>query len=267
MSPWERLLESPRGHFVQIYETGAASLNLSNVGIYLRAGLRRGDGALAVTSREQWESFCRELDRSGVDVQAALRSRQLVFCEDRETLARFMVGGEPHWRRFEEAIGAAMRTVQPANGNKGLRVYGDMVGFLWKARQFSAAIRLEQLWNKLLEQSSFSLYCRYGLDAFGEDFQAGDFEGILCTHTHLIPAQADGNLEASLKAAMEEILGPRASAARNGARADRQPSWAIMPNGEAILVWLRNNLPGQAAQIMARARYHYGLLSSEPQPN
>lgn len=31
-------------------------------------------------------------------------------------------------------------------------------------------IRLEQLWNKLLEQSSFSLYCAYAVDIFGKDF-------------------------------------------------------------------------------------------------
>ena len=49
-----------------------------------------------------------------------------------------------------------------------------MVGLLWKARQFAAAIRLEQLWNKLLEQSAFSFYCAYAIDVFGKDFEVAN---------------------------------------------------------------------------------------------
>jgi hypothetical protein len=263
MSPWQKVLESCHGHFVQLYQTEESSIP-ANAGTYFWAGLRQGESVLAVTSPEQWNLFCRQLDRLGADVPGALRNRQLVFCDNRETLARFMAGGQPDWHRFEQAIRGAMRTVRLATANKSLRVYGDMVGCLWKTRQFSAAIRLEQLWNKLQAQLPFSLYCGYGLDAFGEGSCTGDLDSILQTHTHLIPAQPNGNLEGCLNSAMEEILGPRAGAARSAIGANRRPSSAIMPKAEAILVWLRKNLPGEAEQIVARARQHWLLAESQP---
>jgi hypothetical protein len=62
-----------------------------------------------------------------------------------------------------------------------------MVGLLWSARQFSAAIRLEQFWNKLLARSSFHLYCAYSIDVSEKQFQTHALDGVLSTHTHLIP--------------------------------------------------------------------------------
>jgi hypothetical protein len=135
-----------------------------------------------------------------------------------------------------------------------------MVGVLWKARQFAAAIRLEQLWNKLLEQSSFSLYCAYAIDVFGKEFAVANLDNVLCTHTHLVPSQPDGTLEAALNRSMDEILGSKADALRILIKANYRPAWAVMPAAEAIVLWLRKNLPEQADHIVARARYHYNLL-------
>jgi hypothetical protein len=141
-----------------------------------------------------------------------------------------------------------------------------MVGILWKARQFAAAIRLEQLWNKLLENSSFSLYCAYAIDVFGRDFEVAHLDGVLCTHTHLIPAQTDGTLETAVNLSIDEILGSQAEALRllikaNCVNANHGPARAVLPSAENILLWLRKNLPEQADRIVGRARHHYGLLS------
>jgi hypothetical protein len=189
MSPWEKLLEQPhsRGHFVQLYKAGEASL-AKNVGSYLWQGLKQGDGVLVIATPEHQALFSEHLDRLGADLAALLGSQQLVFWDAQHTLSQFMASGGPDWQRFESMIRAAMRQVCPGKNAAGLRAYGEMVGLLWKARQFAAAIRLEQLWNRLLEQSSFSLYCAYAIDVFGKEFEVSNLEGILCTHTHLFPA-------------------------------------------------------------------------------
>jgi hypothetical protein len=171
-----------------------------------------------------------------------------------------MDAGQPDWQLFGSVIRKAMRQVRPSPGAEGLRAYGEMVGILWKARQFAAAIRLEQLWNRLLEQSSFSLYCAYVIDVFGKEFEVGNLNGVLCTHTHLVPAQPNGTLETALNRSMDEILGPKADALRVLIKANYRPGWAVMPAAEAIVLWLRKNLPEQADQIVARARYHYHSL-------
>ena len=261
MSPWEKLLERPhsRGHFVQLYEADEVALT-KNVGRYLWEGLRRGEGVLVIVTPEHKELFCGHLNHLGANLPALLGSRQLVFWDAEQTLAQFMEAGQPDWQRFEIVIRAAMRQVRPSEGTEELRAYGEMVGILWKARQFAAAIRLEQLWNRLLEQSSFSLYCAYAIDVFGKEFEVGNLDGVLCTHTHLVPAQPNGTLETALNRSMDEILGPKADALRILIKANHRPAWAVMPNAEAIVLWLRKNLPGQADHIIERSRRHYQLL-------
>jgi MEDS: MEthanogen/methylotroph, DcmR Sensory domain len=128
-------------------------------------------------------------------------THQVVLIDAQQTLSQFLVAGQPDWQRFESVIRAAMLQVHPTKRAEGLRAYGEMVGILWKARQFAAAVRLEQLWNKLLEQSSFSLYCAYAIDVFGKEFEVGNLDGVLGTHTHLIPTQPDGTLETALRRA------------------------------------------------------------------
>jgi hypothetical protein len=261
MSHWEKLLETPPsgGHFVQLYEADEEAL-ARNVGHYLWEGLRRGGGVVIVVTPEHRELFSRHLTQLGADLPALLESRQMVILDAQRTMAEFMVDGQPDWPRFQKAIRAAMRQVRPSGRAEGLRAYGEMVGILWKARQFAAAIRLEQLWNKLLEQSAFSLYCAYAIDVFGKDFEVANLDGVLCTHTHLVPAQLNGTLETALDRSMDDILGLKADALRVLIKANYRPAWAVMPTAEKIVLWLRKNLPEQADEIVKHARYHYRLL-------
>ncbi len=233
MSPWEKLLERPHsgGHFVQLYEADEAALT-KNVGMYVWEGLRRGEGALLIASAEHLTLFSRQLDRLGSDTQSLRQSGQLVFFDAEATLARFMVAGLPDWRLFEGAVSAAMKQVKPMETYAGLRAYGEMVGILWKARQFAAAIRLEQMWNKLLERSAFSLYCAYAIDIFGKDLHLGGLDEILCTHTHLVPAEPNGDLETALDMALDDLLGPKADVLRIQVKANYRPAWAVMPNAD-----------------------------------
>jgi hypothetical protein len=196
----------------------------------------------------------------GANLSALLGSQQLVFWDAQHTLSQFMIAGQPEWQQFEKVIYAATRQVRPARGAEGLRAFGEMVGLLWKMRQFAAAIRLEQLWNRLLEQSSFSLYCAYAIDIFGKEFEVANLNGVLCTHTHLVPAQPDGTLDTALNRAIDDILGPKADALRVLIKSNRRPGWAVMPTAENMVLWLRNNLPVQGDQIVRQAQHYYQSL-------
>jgi hypothetical protein len=256
MSPWERLIEKPhaRGHFVQLCEPDDKVSLVRNVGLYVSEGLKRGEGVLLIATAENRDTFVRELGRLGVDTRSAKEHKRLVCVDAQQALARFMVAGQPVWDRFEIAVGRAMREVRPAKDHGGLRAYGEMVGLLWSARQFSAAIRLEQFWNKLLARWSFSLYCAYSIDVFEKEFQAHALDGVLCTHTHLIPSESEGTLEPAINLAMDEILGLKADAVRVRMKANPRLRWAVMPKGENAILWLRRNLPEEAEHIVARAR-------------
>src|SRR6185312_4095495 len=107
-------------------------------------------------------------------------------------------------------------------GHTGTRAYGEMVGLLWRAGEFDAAIRLEELWNELLKSGDASLFCAYPIDIFSADFKVGKVDALLCAHTHLLPV--DPALDGALNRAMDEVLGARVEGLRQLVQANYRPS-------------------------------------------
>jgi hypothetical protein len=195
MSPWDRLLEKPAcGHLVQLYHQPDKSPLIRNVSLYLSEGLQRREPALVIATSEHRLLFNQELQRLGVDTDTAVRKQQFLWLDANETLSRFIMSGWPDWNRFESVIGAAVRELKISTG-KAFRGYGEMVDILWKNRQFAAALRLENFWNKLRACFSFSLYCAYQHDNSDQKSGSGNLDEVLATHTHIIPAQCSPLVE------------------------------------------------------------------------
>src|SRR5690606_12683 len=102
--------------------------------------------------------------------------------------------------------------------------------------------RLEEFWNKLLQKGGFTLFCSYPIDIFDKEFQISGVDALLCDHTHLIPTGADETLQRAIDQALEERLGERFHGLRLLMKADHRPSWAVLPQAEGMILWLRNNL-------------------------
>lgn len=251
--PWKKVLENlrPGGHLVQFYKTDEGAL-AENVGCYLSEGLKQGDGVLVIATPENAEAFRAQLAEEGSDPVYAVLNGQLAFFDARETLARFMVNGQPDWQLFREVVGVAMECVRPTSGSQGLRAYGEMVGILWNNREFAAAIRLEQFWNRLLSRSYFTLFCGYAIDIFGQDFQVDALDALLSAHTHVVPATECG--VDAIHGAMREVLGPEAENLKLQIKANSRPGRTVMPFGETMALWIRKNLPGDADRILSLAR-------------
>ena len=242
---WNRLLESPdEAHLIQFYGSDDGSL-AHNVTKYLCAGLRKGEAALIIATKSHTELFLKQINEAGFDASR-------VSCLDaHRTLNKFMVDGQPDWERFQNAVGPALQNAREVVHAVGLRAYGEMVGLLWTAGQFAAAIRLEQFWNRLLSRSSVNLFCAYPIDVLGKGFHENAVDALLCNHTHVIPARVDADFEPFLSLAMTEVLGTGISSLikpRPG------QNWAVMPRSEAVVLALRSNAPNRADEILALAQ-------------
>jgi MEDS: MEthanogen/methylotroph, DcmR Sensory domain len=248
----------PEEHVVQLYGKDDRLLT-QNVSRYLSEGLRRGDGLLVIATAGHRGSLVRQLNQERAYSRAVLEGR-LAFLDAEATLGRFMIDGEPDKGRFESVVGEALERVRSRAVHTGIRAYGEMVGVLWEAGQVAAAARLEELWNQLLKSSDVSLYCAYPIDVLSPEFHHASVDALMCAHTHVIPT--DNGLEVALDKAMDEVLGGRVDGLRNLIQANHRPAWATVPKTEAIILWLRNNLPGSAEKILARAREYQKL--SEP---
>jgi hypothetical protein len=262
MSSCGELLDrlEPPDHVVQLYGSDERLL-VQNVGRFLSEGLRRGDGLLVVATPEHRTSLTRYL-RSESSYPEAVLAGRLVFLDARATLSRFLVDGSPDPELFRTVIGESLGRVQTRSVQGGARAYGEMVGLLWQKGEIEAAARLEALWNELLSDSAVSLFCGYPVDVFSAEFEISKLDAVLCAHTHLLPV--DESLEAALHRAMDEVLGPRTESLRPLAAANHRPAWGSVPRAEALVLWLRNNLPGSADEILNRAREYYQPAEIQP---
>jgi hypothetical protein len=152
-------------HVVQLHNASAQALT-TNVVSYIADALKQGGGALVIATSSHRESFIQGVARTGVDTDDLTRCGRLLTFDADATLARIMVGGHPDGERFDRIVGTAIRDVKKASGEQRVRAYGEMVGLLWRAKQFPAAIRLEQLWNRARATISFDLFCAYPIDVF-----------------------------------------------------------------------------------------------------
>jgi hypothetical protein len=187
MSSWRELIQraEPPEHLVQLYGEDDQLL-VSNVVGYLLEGLKRGDGLLVIATPSHREAIVRQLGEEDAGTAAAVGGGRLVLLDASETLDRFMVDGEPDWARFEETVGGLCDVLQARVGDRGLRAFGEMVGLLWMKGLHSAAIRLEEYWNRLLEDHAFCLYCAYPIDPLGRGFESTQLQALLGVHTHLL---------------------------------------------------------------------------------
>ena len=100
-------------------------------------------------------------------VAAALRKRghdldapgAFIALDAADTLACFMVDGEPDTQRFEAVIGAVLE--RASAGGRPVRAFGEMVALLWMEGRCEATLRVEQLWNRMLRRHPLRLFCAY----------------------------------------------------------------------------------------------------------
>lgn len=250
----ERILDEPgpHAHLVQFYEADEQTL-VENMVRYFAEGLNGGDNAIVISSRERSRRLSDGLLARGIDVDACARASRIVWHDAHQTLSRILVDGHPSQARFDAIVATAVREALETS-NRSVRAYGDMVGLLWQQEQFPAAIRLEQLWHKLSKDHDFALLCGYPIDIFAPAADNAVVDALLCAHTHLVSAGPNGDVEAAVAAAISEVLG---SPAITPLRASPQGARAEIPRGDGLILWVRQNYPERAAEVLSRARDHY----------
>jgi hypothetical protein len=196
----------PSEHLVQFYDADPAAWARS-VGRYLAEGLKRGEAVLVIATPQHRKALARQLNILGCDLDSEQYADRLAFCDAAETLAKFIEAGQPEWDRFQLTVGGEMQRLIARSLNGGFRAYGEMVGVLWSAGEFSAAIRLEECWNRLLQSTRFKLFCGYPINIFTDDFNHDHVDAVVCAHTHVMPSGENGDVQEAVTRALDGISG------------------------------------------------------------
>ncbi|HEV7904502.1 MAG TPA: ATP-binding protein [Pyrinomonadaceae bacterium] len=181
-----RVMGEPEEHFVQFYE--ADEFLLDSLAGFIGAGLSAEDACIVVATAAHRAALDERLRASGLDTASAQASGQFVSLDASETLSKFMSGGQPDASRFAEVVGRIIS--RAAEGRGRVRIFGEMVALLWAEANYTAAIRLEELWNELHRTRSFSLFCAYPMQGFGGEMLASGLSDVCTTHSRVIPAES-----------------------------------------------------------------------------
>lgn len=245
-------------HTVQLYGSDDDAL-AAGVGRFVSEGLGRGEGAIIIATSTHCEAFAAHLD-APVGLPALCDGR-LLMLDSVETLKTFMVDGMPDRTRFNAMLGRAIATVRQG-GNAGVCVYGEMVGHLFSDGLDTAAIALEDCWNRYMARGGIRLLCGYPIDVCDATVDPARVAPILCAHAELVPA--DGGLDRAVHRALHEVLGGTEAETVRAAMAAELPSNAPRrPSGEHAVLWLRDNLKDRARAIVQRAHFHRASLLAD----
>jgi len=161
-------------HLLQLFDT-AESLATS-VATFIAEALAKHERALIVATGPHWSAIREQLAARNVDTDGAIASGEVITLDAVQLLSRFMRRGEPNRALFQETVGALVADLAAV---PGLRIYGEMVEVLACEGNYKAAAHLEDLWNHLSLEHSFTLLCGYSAAHFaGPD--AGSSLGLIC---------------------------------------------------------------------------------------
>ncbi len=141
-------------HFVRFYENEASLA--AQVSSFIGAGLECDDACIVIATQPHRDAIERQLRMHGWTADAA----DCLMLDAAETLSLLTVDNWPQEAAvtdlFKKLVGDASQ-----GGSRHVRIFGEMVAILVEASNEDAAIRLEDLWNRLSEPYSISLLCAY----------------------------------------------------------------------------------------------------------
>jgi hypothetical protein len=240
---------------VQLYTDDAALV--STVTEFVAHGLADGAGVVAITTLPHRIAVCGRLAERGVDVAAAEARGQLTVLDARDTLAQLLVDGMPDGAAMRAVIVPVLQRARGA-GSTTVRAFGEMVDILYRGGRLAAAIRLEELWNELLEREGFTLLCAYAVDAFDRAQYGEALPRIGAVHSHMMPVEAPERFKQAIDRAFVDVFGLFGDAELLRDLFIRQlPARPAMPTAQAALFAVRALDPGLGDAILERAAAHY----------
>jgi signal transduction histidine kinase len=105
-----------------------------------------------------------------------------------ELLNAIMRDGAPQPDCFAAIVGEIV--ARAAEGERRVRIFGELVALLWAEEKYAGALALENLWNELRQTHSFTLLCGYPLSSFGGEALAEPLSEVCAEHSRVIPAES-----------------------------------------------------------------------------
>jgi hypothetical protein len=256
---WDHLLAhaGPRDHVVQLYQD-QDFLNRA-VCRFAGAALANGEGLILVPTAEHWNAFRPRLVAEGVDVEGAQARGQLTVVDADELLPRFMRHKMPDAPVFLGLAGEVVARARGENRYPKVRWWGEMVNVLWERGNVAASMDLEDLFDQLAHKHDLAIFCSFLMDNFDGNVHTHMLPRLGENHSHLIPVEDYARLESAVANALRDTVGPDEARVLEGRLLSGYEAPFNMPRAQALLLALRQTLPGVADTVLQRSRSLYAV--------
>lgn len=256
-APWDGLLAAagPRDHIVQLYQD-QQFLNRA-VCRFAAGAIANGEGVILVPTAAHWEAFRPRLESEGVNVKDAQGSGQLVVVDAVELLPRFMKHAMPDAPVF---LGLAGDVIAKARGEARfpkVRWWGEMVNLLWEQGNVAASMSLEDQFDHLAKHHDIAIFCSFVMDNFNSEVHSRLLPRLGQNHSHLIPVEDYARLERAVGDALRQTVGADDAQVLEQQLLSSYSPALQMPRAQALLLALRESLPGVAESVLKRSRTLY----------
>lgn len=174
-------------HAVYFYEDDAVLLD--TISRFVTAGLENQETIIVIATQAHRIDLRARLMAEDVIGLASPADARYVTLDAASTLALFMLNDWPDERLFLKVIG---QIIASSACDTPVGIYGEMVSLLWAQGKYRAAIRLEELWNRLAQEMPFSLLCGYPTSTVPDHHVASAL-----TQVCELPSQVTGRIAAS----------------------------------------------------------------------
>lgn len=181
--------QSDPDHLVQFYDTDEELVN--SVVPYLAEGLRAGENVVVIATEGHRRAFQAALDAADT-LAADGEQGEYIALDAAEALEQLRTpAGTLEESAFDELIGELVRE-RLATG-RALRAYGEIVALLWTEGDPSGAVELEEMWNRLKAERSFTLFCAYPWPP--SSLQHSAMPQVCATHSCIVPSLREADEE------------------------------------------------------------------------
>ncbi|HEX3105771.1 MAG TPA: PAS domain S-box protein [Terriglobales bacterium] len=176
-------------HVVQFYQDDKFLIDA--VSRFVGSALAAGDATVLIATAAHREGVEQVLKRRGLEIGQAARQGRFIAADATETLSQFMVDSLPDEDRFRKVVGDILaQAAASVPGERRIAAFGEMVNILWASGNYEAALRLEQLWNRIAKEKSFSLLCAYPIAGFNSAKHTEAFLKICSEHGAVFPSES-----------------------------------------------------------------------------
>ncbi len=172
----------PRCHIV--YPCGDDEQIVDAVCVYAAHGLKNREGVVLIATKAHRDAIVLRLTAEGYDMERLEHSRQVAFFDAETLLSKLLARGIPNPTVFRDTVGSLIATAKLVSPTRRVRLFGEMVSLLC-GKDLPATLRLEELWNELIQAYSVPLLCTYSLGTLAGSMLP---QQLIGAHSHCLSA-------------------------------------------------------------------------------